>query len=269
VAYHGLVPDESSDSTDIYLYDTELENTPRRLTNQGDNWGAHWSPDGTRVAFSSIREGSQGTDLFVRNVNDDEPPRPLLTLPGGQWITDWPEDDLLVMESGAPSGIFLVDLSGDSAVVTQYYRPDADVDDMVVSPDGTLAAYASDESGQDEIYLRSFPQPRAETVVSEGGGRWPFWSPDGGTLYYLCQDNDALCAAEITTEPTAVVRSRRVVMEWPYDFGPDLHPDGKRMVVTRPAGTATDTGADEIAPERHIVVHNWFGELRRIFGEGG
>ena len=269
VAYAGRTPTQTTDSTDIYLYDTELGNTPRRLTNVGLNNEPHWSPDGTRVAFTSERDGSDGPDLFVRDVNTDRPPRLLLTLPDGQWITDWPEEDLLVIESGQQSGIFLVDIGGDSAVVTQYYRPDADVDDMVVSPDGALAAYGSDESGQDEIYIRSFPDPRAETVVSEGGGRWPFWSPDGATLYYQCEDNLSLCAAEIATEPTAVVTSRRVVMEWPYGFGPDLHPDGDRLLARRQARAATDDGTDEIEPARHIVVHNWFGELRRIFGEGG
>ena len=51
--------------------------------------------------------------------------------------------------------------------------------DVVVSPDGTLAAYRSSESGQDEIYIRSFPEPGERTIVSQGGGSEPFWSPDG------------------------------------------------------------------------------------------
>ena len=72
----------------------------------------------------------------------------------------------------------------DGARAEAYLSSEADLRRTVVSPDGTLAAYTSDESGQYEIYIRSFPEPGAQTVVSQGGGDVPFWSPDGNTLYY-------------------------------------------------------------------------------------
>jgi Tol biopolymer transport system component len=60
----------------------------------------------------------------------------------------------------------------------------ADLDDIVVFRDGALAAYVSNESGSDEIYIRSFPEPGERTLVSQGGGEYPLWSPDGNTVYY-------------------------------------------------------------------------------------
>ena len=51
---------------------------------------------------------------------------------------------------------------------------EADLQRISVSPDGTLAAYRSDESGIGEIYIRSFPDPGERTLVSQGGGVVPF-----------------------------------------------------------------------------------------------
>ena len=66
-----------------------------------------------------------------------------------------------------------------------------------------------------------------------------------------------------------MVLSRRVVMPWPEGAGPVvLHPAGDRIVTDRGAGVGRSDLAD-IEPERHIVIHNWFGELRRIFADAG
>jgi Tol biopolymer transport system component len=61
------------------------------------------------------------------------------------------------------------------------------------SPDGRWAAYQSNESGRNEIYLRQFTPPGAagttgaggQWQVSTGGGIMPAWRPDGKELYYL------------------------------------------------------------------------------------
>ena len=45
----------------------------------------------------------------------------------------------------------------------------------VFSPDGRWIAYQSDESGQNEIYIRPFPGPGAKWQVSTKGGTRPRW----------------------------------------------------------------------------------------------
>jgi len=60
-----------------------------------------------------------------------------------------------------------------------YLRSEAVLTDMKVSPGGDFAAYMSEGTGEAEIYVRSFPDPRAEMLVSTGGGNFPHWSPDG------------------------------------------------------------------------------------------
>jgi Tol biopolymer transport system component len=270
IAYSANTVGEPGDETDIYVYDVLIQDTPRRLTNEGDNQVPVWSPDGSRVVFSSVRGETDGPDLFIKDVDTDEPPRLLLTMPGGQFANDWPAEDLLVFQSfeGGSGGLFLLDMGdGDSVSVREYYDPEANAFGLEVSPDGDLAAYVSNESGQPEVYIRSFPERRAETIVSEGGGRQPTWSPDGTTLYYRGPDGDSLMAAEIRRDPTPAVARRYSVIPWNWtDFA--LDPAGERLIADRAVATG-QASANIPSPERHFLVTNWFRELRERTGGGG
>ena len=137
----------------------------------------------------------------------------LITLAGDEWPTQWPSDTLIVFEQGPnPSDLWMLDLSDPDSPRAEVYLPsEADLDDIVVSRDGTLAAFGSNESGRDEVYIRSFPEPGERTPVSEGGGQYPFWSPDGNTVYYWTPPGPGgltFMAARIQREPTPVVLSR-------------------------------------------------------------
>ena len=258
----------------IYTYNVALGTTPRQLTFEGINNLAVFSPDGTRVAFNSQREGTNGFDLFVKNLDDDSPPRSIIRLDANQFLTQWPSDTLIVFERGRAGvrDLWMVDLSDpDSAKAVAYLSSEADLRRIVVSPDGTLAAYASNESGQNEIYIRSFPDAGERTVVSQGGGLVPFWSPDGNTLYYARAEatgEGTVMAARIQRNPVPVVLSTDSLFTGPYNqpfSGSGLHPDGDRWILAEDVGTADrDGGAAE--PERLIMVTNFFEELRERIG---
>ena len=139
---------------------------------------------------------------------------------------------------------------------------------MRVSASGDLAAYSSDESGTREIYVRSFPVPGARERVSQGGGDWPRWSPDGNTIYYWTLGPTgsvvSLMGARVQRGPPFVVTTTDTILQGAYDPGSwDLHPDGDRMVVTqRVTSTSSDDQTDgTLTPERFLVVVNWFEEL--------
>ena len=142
---------------------------------------------------------------------------------------------------------------------------EADLRYMVVSPDGTLAAYRSNESGRNEIYVRSFPEPGGLTIVSEGGGSDAFWSPDGNTLYYA-RSPGVFTAARIERDPVPVVVSRdplftvtqRIIR--PFQ-GSGLYPDGDRFILARDVGT-TDAAGGAAVPQRLILIQNFFEELK-------
>jgi hypothetical protein len=46
-------------------------------------------------------------------------------------------------------------------------------------------AYASDESGRFEVYVRPFPAASGQTQISIAGGTQPEWRRDGRELFYI------------------------------------------------------------------------------------
>ena len=164
---------EGDNDPNIYIYNVELGTTPTQLTFEGSNVSPVFSPDGTRVVFASTREGTDGFDLFVKTLGDDAPARPLISLAGDEFPTQWSSDTLIVFEQGPnPTDLWMLDLSDPDSPRAEVYLPlEADLDDVVVSRDGTLAAYGSNESGRDEVYIRSFPEPGERTPESQGGGQ--------------------------------------------------------------------------------------------------
>ena len=260
----------------IYTYDVEVGSTPRQLTFEGQNFYPVFSPDGNRVAFTALRSGTaDGGDLFVKTLNDGEPARLIITLPLNQVPVQWPSDTLIVFEHsltpGAAADLWMLDLSNlDSAVAVEYLSSEDNLREIMVSPDGTLAAYKSDVAGTIEVYIRSFPEPRERTPVSQGGGEYPFWSPDGNTVYYwsvpVAGSGEAtFMAARVRRDPTPLVQRRDSLFTGTYvRSGWSLHPDGDRLVVPQPVLLTGDGVASET--ERHLVVVNWFEELRERMG---
>ena len=138
---------------------------------------------------------------------------------------------------------------------------------------GTLAANHSNESGANEVYIRSFPDPGERTPVSQGGGVAPSWSQDGNTVYYWRTQSPVVwtfMAARIQRQPTPVVLSRdslftreMVVTSGGNLVAYDLHPEGDRLIVAQTA-TGTVSEGDAAEAERLILVQNFFEELRRL-----
>ena len=125
-----------------------------------------------------------------------------------------------------------------------------------LAPDGRWAAYTSDESGRDEVYVRAFPDPTGRWQVSSGGGSEPLWSRDGRTIYY--RRRDSLYAASVSTQPTFEVGGQRGLFLDTYQHN-NNHTNYDRNPITGEflmLGQAMDTDASL------VVVINWVDELR-------
>jgi hypothetical protein len=69
------------------------------------------------------------------------------------------------------------------------------------SPDGKWVAYASDESGDWEVYVTTYPQASGKWQVSRGGGTEPRWRGDGKEMFYL-GPHEELTAVEVNAGET-------------------------------------------------------------------
>jgi len=109
-----------------------------------------------------------------------------------------------------------------------------------ISPDGKWVAYASNETGDWEVYVTTFPNPVGKWQVSRGGGTEPRWRGDGKEIFYI-GPKGALTAVEVSTEatfstgaasPLFQVRGRAPISSADL-FTYDVAPDGKRFLVNR------------------------------------
>jgi hypothetical protein len=119
-------------------------------------------------------------------------------------------------------------------------------------------AYASDESGQYEIYIDAFPEPRGKKRISTAGGRSPQWGPGGRELYYVSRE-DKLMAADLklgaeTVESSAPRELFPLSLRSAAGATYQVSRDGKRFLVLTNA---------ETVPQPLNVIVNWPALLRR------
>jgi Tol biopolymer transport system component len=239
---------------DIWIYDVARGLRSRfTFDPAADRWPV-WSPDGTRVAFSSNRTGL--FKLYVRSYAGSGTEEPVLESDRDQILSDWSPDGryLLYETRGDPktrSDVWAVPLTGERKpfpVLQTTYR---EVEAMF-SPDGHWVAYNSDESGRSEVYVTSFPGPGRKWQVSASGGVQPRWSRTGKEIFFD-GPGERLMAAAVSAqgdtfdvgriEPLFEIRSQRPGNVF------DVAPDGQRFLV--------NTASESQSSAPMTLVVNW------------
>jgi tRNA A-37 threonylcarbamoyl transferase component Bud32 len=226
--------------------------TVGRLTSNPPNGGPVWSPDGSRLAFGSWRDGH--SNLYVKEAHGSAPETRLPAVGADKSLTDWSHDGryLMYQTSSAETGLDLwftrVDSGANAAASEAYLRTGWNEYGGRFSPDGQWVAYSSDESGQNEVYVQSFPAGRAKRQISTAGGVNPVWRADGREIYYLSPDG-YMMGASVTPGPAASAGE-------PKRLFPDLG-FGRQFAVD--AAGATFYVNSPVSSRRDLVtvVLNW------------
>jgi Tol biopolymer transport system component/predicted Ser/Thr protein kinase len=179
-------------SGDIWMQ--EETRTTRFTLDPADKRLTIWSPDGSRVVFSSNPRGAY--DLYQKSANGSGGEELLLQSAETKWPNSWSPDGrfILYWSSQNNGDLMLLPLTGNRKpypfLSTPFHEGEG-----VFSPDGRWVAYQSNESGRFEIYVRPFPGPGGQWQVSTAGGTMPRWRKDGKELYYLAPDLKLMAAA--------------------------------------------------------------------------
>ena len=176
------VRDQTSRSRDVWLLDL-LRGTKVRMTNDpGDDLSPIWSPDGSRIVFTSDRAGHR--DLYIKSPFGTAREELLAAagLNAGKNTEDWSPDGKWIAYNTWPGAQHL-ELFSLETLKTQPYNL-AQSAAARFSPDGKWVAYRSGESGRTEIYVQPFPATGARWQISTAGGEEAAWSGDGKELFY-------------------------------------------------------------------------------------
>ena len=246
------------DEEDILIYDLARD-TPTRLTFDpaSDNFPV-WSPDGQRVVFASTREGAR--NLFWKAANGTGEATRLTTSETPQFSSSWaPDGGTLVFVEQLPGTGFdlaVLPTSGDGVsellLQTEFFEWYSEV-----SPDGRWIAYASNESGRNQIYVRPFPNvDEGKWQISRESGNFPVWSPDGRELFYRRLSDGAMMVVQIETDSTFSHGNPELLFD-AAGFLPaggarafDIAPDGRFLMIRLQTGGAS-----------LVAVENWLDEL--------
>jgi eukaryotic-like serine/threonine-protein kinase len=246
---------------DIWMFEFARQ-VMTRLTNDLAREGI-WSPDGSQIAYYSVR----GVQQIYRTVSGGGGQKePLTTGPNAKTPCGWSPHGrwLLYVETNPKTGSDIMALPLDRerkpvvVLQTQFNESDAQF-----SPDGKWIAYASNSSGRSEIYVRAFPPgPGSPWPVSNEGGICPRWRADGRELFYLTPGRNAVLAAGVhATGPNFESDAPRELFQMgasplgvrsPYD----VTADGQRFLLWQ-------RSAETPAPEPLTVVTDWEEMLKK------
>jgi Tol biopolymer transport system component/tRNA A-37 threonylcarbamoyl transferase component Bud32 len=234
------VVDPDLGTGDLWLSDADGANPTRFTFDPANDAMPVWSPDGTRIAWTSNRGGSY--DLYEKAASGSGEDVRLLHSDHYKFPTDWSTDGrtILYREINASNDFDLwalpVGREGSLGKPFPFVRTEANETTASFSPDGSRVAYASDESGRFEIYVCAFPSGEGKRQVSTGGGMSPLWRNDGREIYFQAPDG-TLMAAAVEPGPAFEVRPPvplfafrpAAVLNTPF-YSPA--PDGRRFLIS-------------------------------------
>jgi tricorn protease-like protein len=241
--------------SDLWTVDLRRGSATRLTFDPGNEQNPLWSPDGTRLLYSSDRLGS--INFFVRNLNGGSSDEVVYrsNAPLGPTPLDWSRDGrhVLFQVSNPQSGpdLWALPLFGDRKAFP-YLNSRFTEAQAKFSPDGKWVAYVCDESGLPEIYVQSFPKPDERRQISTGTGVAPFWSRDGKEIVYGTL-RGRIMGVPVREGPASIeVGIARQIFAWPPERfsrvqGLDLAPDGRYL--------ASIETRDDAPPAPMLVIH--------------
>jgi serine/threonine-protein kinase len=233
--------------------------------------GAYTAPAWSPYGHGLVLGGNGGLAWIPTGVGAEAKPRALVAGgPAVPWSFSRDGGRVAYHRRGDSTGFDLwtvaLTTASDGAVTVGSPEPFLETSAMetwpTFSPDGRWLAYASNESGVFEVYVRAFPDGRAQVRVSDGGGRIAAWSRNGRELLYGT-DDDRVMVAPYSIEDGAFVAQK--AREWTpvrlADTGVmpnfDVAPDGERLVALLPADARDAPARDHVT-----FVFNFFERLR-------
>ncbi|MBM3818975.1 MAG: hypothetical protein FJW14_08165 [Acidimicrobiia bacterium] len=253
-----------------------------------DNSSPVWSPDGTKIAFGSLRNGRWG--IYVKPADGTAAEELIMESETPKGPTSWSPDGSRIVfteNTGGGGDVWMVPVAGDRKPVPLLRSPTFE-GFAQVSSDGKWLAYASNETGRAEVYVRPFPDGPGKWQVSTEGGTFPRWRRDGRELFFYF-NNSVISAAINSTASSIEPGVPAPLFGVPNPSSISVHAaynrfavtaDGQRVLISLPGGggpntaggvadsiaaladqgTTTSTGA---APNAVMVVLNWTRLLAR------
>jgi Tol biopolymer transport system component len=223
-----------------------------------------WSADGKTLVFIlATAQGGDNVEIHSKAADGSGNEKNLTALgnnfhypqltPDGKYLT------YIWGEGGTNISVWMTSIAGDAkpTVLIRPPSPQSNINGFRLSPDGRWVAYVSDETGQNEVYVTSFPEAKGKWKVSANGGAYPAWSANGRELFINdLTDNIVACAMTPKGGEMEVGAAKHLFHAAMPGIGTgfDVSPDGQRFLVNLAEG-------ETAAPLK--IITNWLAELKQ------
>ena len=235
------ITDVKANNVDVWIADLKQGTTSRFTFDPSEEVAGIWSRDASTLAY---RRSVGGTVLYLKKVQGLEAAKELFR--GNQnddvISNSWSRDDQQILctlqLANGGSDLVLVPVAGGKAV--PFVATKSAETNGQFSPDGKWVAYASNESGDWEIYVTNYPGGSGKWQVSRGGGTEPRWRGDGKEIFYI-GPKGTLTAVPVVADttfatgaPTALFQFHgRAPVSSTDVYTYDVAKDGSRFLVNR------------------------------------
>jgi Tol biopolymer transport system component len=237
------ISDLKANNVDIWIESTTGAANSRFTFDPSEEVVGVWSRDGSMLAYRIA--AADGTALYIKPTTGLEREKKRFTTPKSAMddflANSWSLDNrqiLCTRQTSSGDHLELLPAAGGDPI--RFLTTTGNANNGQISPDGKWVVYASDESGNWEIYVTSFPGAAGKWQVSRGGGTEPRWRGDGKEIFYI-SPSGTLMAVSVNGETTFAtgtpvalfqVHGRAPISSTDV-FTYDVTKDGKRFLVNR------------------------------------
>ncbi len=249
----------------VWVYDLERGTMTRLTFSSGGSFNPVWTSDGHQLMYGSAAEGTipnlfrkraDGAGEVEQLTTKDNVALPYSSSPDGRFVAFCAQS----IDTGFDIWILSLDDKGEPEpfLATPFFEKSPQF-----SSDGRWLAYASNESGDFEVYVRPFPGPGGRWQISTDGGSSPRWSHDGRELFY--RSGKKVMGVAVSAEGDSFQAGKPQTLfegDYLYPGGMseafDVAPDGQRFVLLKPS-TDQAVGHTDVT-----FIFHWFEELHRL-----
>ena len=215
-------------NNEIFSMNPDGSNQQNLTNTAGNDWWQSLSPDGTKIVFSSRRDGND--EIYVMNANGSNQQR-LTTNTANDEEPTWSPDGTKIAFTTDRDGdweIYVMDANG--ANQTNISNDLSDDESPAWSPNGLKLAFTTTRDGNSEVYSMDANGANPLNLTNNAGGDLhPTWSPDGTAIAFssLRLNPQQIFVMDANGSNQSPVGSGGSIQDWP-----SYSPSGTQLVFS-------------------------------------